>query len=129
MKGYVLMRKDVHGIRHEVYIPGVGVLWPELGELKSDEEYISNIKRILDTIEKGIDLSSTWPYTLIGKKEVSESFIKDFVGWIKSKQISEEGIRESGGKLSKQLGLDSNDLGYDKVLSKNVKVLLGNLRD
>ncbi len=101
MLAYLLRRTDIHRTRHEVYVPEVGVLWPELRKLREDKGYIDDIKRVLKRIIN--EGEGDCFYTLLGEKEIPESLVNEYVGWINSRKISNEGIEEAGNKIIKKL--------------------------
>ena len=108
LKGYLLQYNSVtmHRRRYGLFIPSVGVLWPELGKVRKDIRYMEKIQNLINGIKRG-EKHIFGEYKFLREKDVPESLVNDFIGWVESREISEEGIKESGSKLEKYFGAPS----------------------
>jgi len=95
------------GSRFELYVPDVGIIWLGLGKIINCSEEMKKMQKRVDEIyewkKEGLTSwrESAFNYKLIGEKDVPKSRVDDYVGWIESERISQEGVDESGNRLAK----------------------------
>jgi len=128
MKSY-LFEHDIIGAggsRHELYVPGVGIFWPEFDKVITDSEKMSKmqerVNKIYDQMQNGLG-KKVLSYELIAERDIPLRLIEDFVKWTKSEEISREGRKESGKKLIDLFGVKEERFDFSMAL-KNFEMLL-----
>lgn len=129
MKAYLFEHEVVGagGSRYELYVPGLGILWPGFDRIITDSGNMAKMQKRVDKIHDWIrkgesNLREISGYNLIGEKDVPKHLLDDFVGWVESERISREGREESGKKLENLFKIKTEEISTEQVL-ENIDIL------